>query len=232
MLTLRPSNQRGHFDHGWLNTYHTFSFGHYRDPQWMGFRSLRVINEDFIAPGMGFGEHPHDNMEIISYIAGGQMAHRDTLGNTRTISPGEVQRMSAGTGLEHSEFNPSSTQPTHLIQIWLKPSTRGTVPGYDQRKFPISEQRNIMHLLISPDGADGSLTIGQDARLYAAKVDKGFAYTLPLNPGRHAWVQVVKGSLTINGQPLGAGDGAGVSDERNITIDAQDESEFLVFDLA
>lgn len=232
MITLRPSAQRGHFDFGWLDTYHTFSFGHYRDYNWMGFRSLRVINEDYIAPGMGFGEHPHENMEIISYIAGGEMAHKDTLGNIETITRGEVQRMSAGSGIEHSEFNPSKSEKTHLIQIWLRPSVRDVTPGYEQRKFPIDQKKNQLHLLVSQDGRDGSLTMGQDASLYAAKVDAGFEETYALAKARHAWVQVIKGSLTINGQTLSAGDGAGISDETGLSIIATQESEFLLFDLA
>jgi quercetin 2,3-dioxygenase len=232
VITLRPSHERGHADFGWLDTRHTFSFGHYRDSSWMGFRSLRVINEDYIAPGMGFGQHPHDNMEIISYIASGTLAHKDTMGNTESLSRGEVQRMSAGTGLEHSEFNPSPSEKTHLIQIWLRPSTRGTTPGYEQRKFPIHEKRNALHLVVSQDGRDGSLTMGQDASLFAGVVDAGFTHTHALAKGRHAWVQVISGGFTVNGQPLSAGDGAGLSDEDAVALVATAPGELLLFDLA
>lgn len=232
-LVLRRSAARGHFNHGWLDTRHTFSFGQYQDAAWMGFRALRVINEDRIAPGQGFGEHPHDNMEIISYIpaGGGSLAHRDTLGTVQSLGPGEVQRMSAGSGLEHSEFNPSATQATHLIQIWLKPSVRNAAPTYDQRKFPIHEERNTLHLLVSPDARSGSMVIQQDALLSAASVDAGWSRDVAIAPGRHAWLQVVSGELALNSVALAAGDGVAVSNTQRLSLHAKAAAEFLLFDL-
>lgn len=237
MLTLRKSSDRGHFDFGWLDTKHTFSFGHYVDRNWMGFRSLRVINEDLIAPGKGFGEHPHDNMEIISYMAAGSLAHRDTLGSVQSISPGEVQRMSAGTGLEHSEFNPSATEPAHLLQIWIKPAQRGVRPGYDQKKFPIAEEPNRLHELVSPDGRNGSLIINQDARLFASKLTKGTSIPYDFGAGRYGWVQVIKGTVQVRDggtlqATLGPGDAAGLSDQSHVDLKASEEAELLFFDLA
>jgi len=231
MITTRKSSHRGHFDLGWLDTRHTFSFGHYVDRQHMGFRSLRVINEDLIAPGNGFGQHPHDNMEIISYMAAGRLAHKDTLGTVQTISPGEVQFMSAGTGLEHSEFNPSQTEPAHLLQIWIKPAARNAKPAYGQKKFPIHDERDRLHLVVSPDGKDGSLKIGQDARLYAGVLSKGISAHIDLAPDRHAWVQVVKGSVKVAGETLAAGDGASISKESAIDLAAIEDCEVLIFDL-
>ena len=232
MITYRPSHERGHFDFGWLDTFHTFSFGHYRNPEWMGFRSLRVINEDVVAPGGGFPTHPHENMEIITYVLSGTLAHKDSTGGVATISPGEVQRMTAGSGIEHSEFNGSKTEPVHLLQIWLRPAAKGDRPGYEQRLFPFEGRRDRLQLLISPDGAEGSLTIGQDARLYGGVFKAGASVTLPLAKGRHAWVQVARGAVTVNGQTLGAGDGAGLTDEDAVMLRATEESEVLVFDLA
>lgn len=232
MITLRPSQQRGHFDFGWLDTYHTFSFGHYRDPEWMGFRSLRVINEDVVAPGGGFPEHPHENMEIITYVLSGKLAHKDSTGGVATISPGEVQRMTAGAGIEHSEFNASKTEPVHLLQIWLRPAAKGAKPGYVQQLFPMEGRRDRLQLLLSPDGADGSLTLGQDARLYGSVLSAGASVTLPLAAGRHAWVQVASGEIELNGHALKAGDGAGLSEEDRVAILATSEAEVLVFDLA
>ncbi len=245
MITLRPSNQRGSFDYGWLNTKHSFSFGRYFDPAHMGFRSLRVINDDVVAPGQGFGEHPHDNMEIVSYVISGALAHKDSMGNVEVLRPGEVQRMSAGTGLEHSEFNPSNTEPVHFIQIWIKPAERGRSPGYEQRAFNDDSRRNRLGLIVSPDGAGGSVKIGQDVRIYTTRLDPGASVELALQPDRHAWVQVVKGRGQLapaastgtdsTATPLGAGDGAAVSGERTIRLTAAagstDPLEALVFDL-
>ena len=231
MLTIRKSKDRGHFNHGWLNTYHTFSFGRYVDRNHMGFRALRVINEDIVAPATGFGEHPHDNMEILTYVLSGTLTHGDSLGHSEPLRHGELQRMSAGTGIEHSEVNASKTDPVHLLQIWLLPARDNTAPAYGQAKFPIVEQPNRLHLLASPDGANGSLTIGQDVRLYSGIFDKGASVSVELKPGRHAWVQIAHGSVTINGQTLTAGDGAAISNETALTIAANEKSELLVFDL-
>lgn len=232
MITLRKSSERGHFDFGWLKTHHTFSFGEYRDPHWMGFRSLRVINDDVVAPGAGFPSHPHENMEIITYVLSGQLAHKDSTGGGATISPGEVQRMTAGRGIFHSEFNASRTDPVHLLQIWLRPAERGSQPGYEQKLFPLDGRRDRLQLLISPDGADGSLTIRQDARLYGSILSAGASVRHAITPGRHAWIQVARGSLCLNGVSLAEGDGAALSDETALEITSETESELLVFDLA
>lgn len=237
MFTLRPSSARGHANHGWLNTKHSFSFGHYYDPQHMGFRALRVINEDIVAPGQGFGEHPHDNMEIVSYVLSGALAHKDSLGSVKTLSPGEVQRMSAGTGIEHSEFNASSTEPAHFLQIWLKPAARNAAPGYEQKAFRVREEPNRLHLLASPDAADGSVHIGQDVRLYAASLSAGASVHLALAPGRHAWIQVARGRAHLNDINLSQGDGVAISDETALTLTGVasgpggEQTEILLFDL-
>jgi redox-sensitive bicupin YhaK (pirin superfamily) len=191
MIRVRRASERGHFDHGWLDTFHTFSFARYYDPGHMGFRSLRVINEDRVAPGRGFGTHPHEDMEIVTYVLSGALAHRDSLGTGSTIRPGELQRMTAGTGITHSEFNPSDAEPVHLYQIWLLPEREGLEPSYEQRAFPEDERRNRLRLVASPDGQDGSLSIRQDARLYLATLDGGREASHELAPGRHAWVQVL-----------------------------------------
>ena len=231
MITIRKSKDRGHFNHGWLNTYHTFSFGRYVDRNHMGFRALRVINEDIVAPATGFGEHPHDNMEILTYVLSGTLTHGDSLGHSEPLRHGELQRMSAGTGIEHSEKNNSKTEPVHLLQIWLLPAKQDTEPTYGQAKFPIVEQPNRLHLLASPDGANGSLTVGQDVRLSSGILDKGASVNVELKPGRHAWIQIAHGSVTINGQTLAAGDGAAISNEAALVIAANEKSELLVFDL-
>lgn len=232
MVTVRPGNQRGHFNHGWLNTYHTFSFSGYRDPRHMGFRSLRVMNEDFVAPGQGFGTHPHDNMEIVTYVLEGALEHRDSMGNGEVLRPGEFQRMSAGTGITHSEFNPSATEPVHLYQIWLFPDRRGITPSYEQKRFAEEERHNRLRLVASPDAADGSLLIHQDARILLGSLDANSEVTHTLGNNRHAWVQVLRGNAEVNGQKLTAGDGAALSDEANVTLKAQTDAEVMLFDLS
>ena len=241
MLTLRPAHERGSFDFGWLRTSHTFSFGDYRDAKHMGFRALRVINDDVVAPGQGFGEHPHQDMEIITVVLSGSLAHRDSIGrggdgrggNIETISPGEVQRMSAGRGIFHSEFNASKTEPVHLLQIWIRPSERGIEPGYAQKRFDPAQQRDRLALVVSPDGRDGSLSIHQDASLYLGDVSAGASVSHELGAGRHAWVHVATGSAVVNGQEMKAGDGLAVSDEQAVTIQGRgDGAKMLVFDLA
>jgi quercetin 2,3-dioxygenase len=234
MITLRRAEERGHADHGWLDTRHTFSFADYHDPEHMGFSDLRVINEDRVKPGMGFGQHGHRDMEIISYVLEGELRHQDSLGNGSTIRPGEVQRMSAGTGVQHSESNPSRDRPVHFLQIWILPSERGIEPGYEQKSFPEAERRGRLRLVASPDGRDGSLTIHQDARLSLALLAPGDKVRQELAKGRSAWVQVARGELTLDGQRLRAGDGAAVTGESALEIVGQGDrpAEVLVFDLA
>ena len=233
MITLRPAAERGHFDHGWLDTYHSFSFADYWDPKHMGFRSLRVINEDKVAPRQGFGTHPHRDMEIITYVFEGALAHKDSMGTGSVIRPGEVQRMSAGTGVLHSEFNNSPTELVHLLQIWILPGRRGLPPSYEQKNFSVEEKLNRFRLIASPAGEEGSVTIHQDAKLSAAVIEKGNTVTYELGNGRYAWLQVARGEVTVNGKPLTQGDGAAIEDEVSIIVvgDA-DESEVLLFDLA
>jgi hypothetical protein len=232
MITVRKAGERGHFDHGWLDTHHTFSFGDYHDPCHMGFRSLRVINEDWVQPGQGFPTHGHRDMEIVTYVLDGALAHRDSLGTGSTIAPGEVQRMSAGTGITHSEYNGSSSESVHLLQIWLLPERPGLSPGYEQRAFTESERRGVLRLVGSRDGSDGSVTIHQDVRLYASLLDAGQSVEHALRPGRHAWVQVARGTVTLDDQPLAAGDGAAVSGATSLRITGRSAAEVLVFDLA
>jgi len=232
MIAIRRAEDRGHFDHGWLDTNHTFSFGDYHDRAHMAFRSLRVLNEDRVAPGRGFGEHGHRDMEIITYVLEGALEHRDGLGNGSSIRPGELQRMSAGTGIMHAEANPSATEPVHLLQIWIVPDRRGLPPGYEQRVFDMEEARGRFRLVASPDGRDGSLTVHQDVRLSLATLDAGESVRHELAPGRHAWVQVTRGGVELNGEALTAGDGAAVSDETSLTIAASRPAEVLLFDLA
>ena len=231
MITVRKSAERGHANHGWLDTYHTFSFAGYFDPGHMQFRALRVINEDRIAGGRGFDTHPHENMEIVTYIIEGALEHRDSMGNGSVIRPGELQRMSAGTGITHSEFNPSD-QETHLLQIWIIPDTNGLSPGYEQRSFPELEDAGTITLLASPDGRDGSLVIHQDVEMLGGRIDDGHSIDYPVAEGRHVWLQVVKGSLAVNGIPLTGGDGAAVSDEPLIRLEAGGPAEYLLFNLA
>jgi redox-sensitive bicupin YhaK (pirin superfamily) len=232
MIRIRRAGERGHFDHGWLDTYHTFSFARYYDPRHMGFRALRVINDDKIAPGRGFGTHGHEDMEIVTYVLDGALAHRDSLGTGSTIRPGELQRMTAGTGITHSEFNPSDAAPVHLYQIWLLPEREGLEPSYEQKAFPAEERRNRLRLVASPDGRDGSLSIRQDARLFLATLDGGGDVLHELSPGRHAWLQVLRGGVSLNGQALAAGDGAAASEESELAIRGDGSSEVLLFDLA
>ncbi len=231
MVRVRRGMERGHFDHGWLNTYHTFSFAGYQDRAQMGFRSLRVMNEDWIAPGRGFGAHPHENMEIVTYVLSGELAHKDSLGTGSTIRPGELQRMTAGTGIVHSEFNPSMREPVHLYQIWMYPERAGLEPSYEQKAFPEEERRGRLRLVASPDGRDGSLSIRQDARLYLALMEGGEEISHELGPGRYAWVQVLRGEVALGELALSAGDGAAIAEEPGLRIQAGGQAEVLVFDL-
>ena len=231
MITVRRSQDRGHYDHGWLDTRHTFPFAEYHDPRHMGFRVLRVINEDRVRPGQGFGTHPHRDMEIVSYVLSGALEHRDSMGNGSTIRPGEVQRMSAGTGVLHSEFNPSASEPVHFLQIWILPERPGLAPGYEQKRFPEEEKRGRLRLLASPDGRDGSVTIHQDARILAASLEAGEEVRHALAPGRHAWVQVTRGEVELAGERLAAGDGASLSGEAAATVRGRSTAEVLLFDL-
>ena len=232
MITLRLSHERGHANHGWLDTYHTFSFADYHDPRQMGFRDLRVINEDRVEPGAGFGAHSHRDMEILTYVLEGALEHRDSMGSGSVIRPGEVQRMSAGTGISHSEHNHSKAESVHFLQIWIVPERLGLRPGYEQRSFPLEEKRNTLRLIAARNGRDGAVTVHQDADLFAALLGRGERVAHRLNPGRHAWVQVARGGVTLNDIPLHEGDGAAVSDEAGLGILANEASEILLFDLA
>ena len=234
MITIRHAGERGHFDHGWLDTHHTFSFADYHDERHMGFSDLRVINDDVVQAGQGFGTHPHRDMEIVTYVLEGELLHRDSMGNGSVIRPGEVQRMTAGTGVRHSEQNASREKPVHLLQIWILPGQRGLTPGYEQTAFPESERRGRLRLVASPDAAEGSVTIHQDARMYATLLARGEEGRHLLAPGRRAWVHVARGELTLNGQPLGGGDGAAIEREEEIVLAGRgaEPAEALVFDLA
>ena len=232
MITIRKASERGHTDFRWLDSWHTFSFGDYMDYDHVGFHSLRVINDDRVAPGGGFPTHPHRDMEIITYMVSGALEHKDSLGTGSVIRPGEVQRMSAGTGIRHSEFNPSPTEPAHLLQIWLTPERRGLTPGYEQKAFPEAERRNRWRLVASRDGRDGSVSFHTDAGLYVAALGPGQKVTHTLAPGRAAWVQVATGSVTLNGKKLTAGDGAAVENETALELVGVEEGETLLFDLA
>lgn len=238
MITIRKSDERGHFDHGWLDTFHSFSFADYHDDAHMGFRSLRVINEDRIAPKSEFGTHGHRDMEIITYLLSGALAHKDSLGTGSTIRPGEVQRMSAGTGVMHSERNPGDSEPAHLLQIWILPDRRGHEPSYEQKRFPDAERRGRLRLVASPDGADGSVSIHQDARLYSTLLQPGESVQHALGAGRGAWVQVASGAVTLEGGAAGgkpvrlsAGDGAALEQESGVSLTAITPAEVLLFDL-
>lgn len=231
MITVRKSHQRGHVNHGWLDSYHTFSFGSYYDPAHMGISVLRVINEDRVAPGGGFPTHGHQDMEIISYVLGGALQHKDSLGNTSVIRPGDVQRMSAGTGVMHSEFNASDQEPVHFLQIWIRPNTEGVTPSYEQTFYGDEEKRGRLRLVASPDGAAGSVTIHQDARLYSALVDGDEVVTHSAQPERRYYAHIARGAATINGESLEAGDGIALSDESAIRISGGREAEVLLFEL-
>jgi len=232
MLTIRRSSDRGHADHGWLNTYHSFSFATYYDPDHMGFHSLRVINEDRVVGGAGFPTHPHANMEIISYVVSGALAHRDSMGNVETIGPGEIQAMTAGTGITHSEFNPSGNEPAHFLQIWLQPARNNLSPTYAQSIYDREQKLNKLKLVVSADGQDDSLSINQDVSLYASVLEGGSSVEHSFAPGRAGWLQVISGEVEVNGEMLNPGDGLAIEDEQTITIIAQSESEFLLFDVA
>lgn len=231
MMTIRKATDRGHANHGWLDSHHTFSFADYYDPDHMGFRALRVINDDRVKGGMGFGAHPHRDMEIISYVLEGGLAHKDSTGTDGVIRPGDVQRMSAGSGVVHSEFNASNTDTVHFLQIWLLPEKRGIKPGYEQKTFGDADKRGKLRLVASRDAADGSLTIHTDAKVYAGLFDKGESGKLELAPGRHAWLHVARGKVKINGTELGEGDGAALTDERTIAIEGVADAEVIAFDL-
>ena len=231
MIRKRPATERGHFDHGWLDTCHTFSFGEYFDSAHASFRSLRVMNEDRVAPGQGFGMHGHRDMEIITLVLSGALEHRDSLGNGEVLRPGELQRMTAGTGIRHSEFNPSATEPVHLYQIWITPEQPGLTPSYEQRAFDDFCHRGFFQLVASPDGSDGSLKVHQDVRLWRAQLDPGRELTYEPGPQRFAWLQVMTGQVELNGVPMSAGDGAAITDEAKLVIRGSISSEMLLFDM-
>ncbi|HAA32916.1 MAG TPA: quercetin 2,3-dioxygenase [Cyanobacteria bacterium UBA8553] len=232
MITVRKAQDRGHANHGWLDSNHTFSFANYYDPKHMGFRALRVINEDRVSPGMGFGTHGHRDMEIITYVLEGAIEHKDSIGTGSVIQPGEVQRMSAGTGIMHSEFNHSKTEPVHLLQIWLLPEKEGLPPSYEQQNFSPAKTPGQLHLVAARGGRENALTVHQDVDLYAAVLKKGDRISHSFKPQRHAWVQVARGTITLNGLPLDTSDGAAISNETDIVIEATTDAEILLFDLA
>jgi redox-sensitive bicupin YhaK (pirin superfamily) len=232
MIEIRHANERGSANLGWLDSRHTFSFGDYHDPRFMGFGPLRVINEDRVRQGRGFDTHGHRDMEIVSYVLEGALEHKDSIGTGSVIHPGDVQRMSAGTGVRHSEFNPSPNEPVHFLQIWLLPDRQGITPSYEQKNFTDDDKRGRLRLVASPDGRDGSVKIHQDAAIYASLLDDDEQVTHTLRPGRKGWVQVARGAVEVNGEVLGAGDGAAIADETSLVITARsDDAEFLLFDL-
>jgi redox-sensitive bicupin YhaK (pirin superfamily) len=230
MKTIRRAGDRGHVNHGWLDTYHTFSFASYYDPEQMGFRSLRVINDDTVAGGGGFGAHPHRDMEIITYVLKGALAHEDSMGNGRVIGPGEFQYMAAGTGVRHSEFNHSPSEPVHLLQIWIVPDEKGVKPRYAEKSMGAAESGRL-HLVASKTGRDGSMAVHQDADLYFARLSSGEATVHSLAPGRHAWVHVAEGGVTVNGEKLGAGDAVAISEEQEVQLTGVGPAQVLLFDL-
>jgi len=232
MIRIRPANERGGGNHGWLNTKHTFSFSNYWDPKWIGFRSLRVINEDRVAPNTGFPTHPHRDMEIITYVLEGKLEHKDSLGTGSTILPGDGQRMSAGTGIRHSEFNPSTTEAVHFLQIWIQPEGAALAPSYEQRSFLQAEKQGRLRLIASRDAEDGSVKINQDSRLYVPLLKPKEEVAHEFAAGRYGWLQVARGAVTLNGKQLNQGDGAAITDEPKITIKGTDDAEVLLFDLA
>ncbi|HYM19876.1 MAG TPA: pirin family protein [Candidatus Kapabacteria bacterium] len=230
MITIRKANERGHVNWGWLDTHHTFSFADYHDDSWVHFRTLRVMNEDKIASGQGFGMHPHRDMEIITYVLGGAVEHEDSMGNKGVIAAGDVQRMTAGTGVFHSEFNPFDKE-LYLYQIWIFPNVKNLTPSYEQKRFEDADKKNRLRLVASSDGADGSVTINQDAKVFASMLDKGENLNYDLSSGRGAWLQVISGSLSIGGNELSKGDGAAITDETKLSVTANENSHFLLFDL-
>ena len=232
MIAIRKAEDRGHADHGWLKSHHTFSFADFRDPDHKKFRGLRVINEDLVAPGRGFGTHAHDNMEIISYVMAGALEHKDSMGNGEVLRPGEFQRISAGSGITHSEFNPSSTEPAHFYQIWLIPDQRDLEPSYEQREFKDSEKHNQLRLVASPNGAQDSIKIHADAKVYLSKLGKGNEVKSQLEEGRFGWLQVISGNVSVNGNSLSQSDGVAISDETDLSIFANEDAEIMFFDLA
>ena len=231
MITVRRAHERGHAQHGWLDSFHTFSFASYHDPAHMGFRDLRVINEDRVAPGRGFGAHPHRDMEILTWVLSGALRHQDSLGSGSVIRPGDLQRMSAGTGVTHSEMNASQTEPVHLLQIWILPEREGIEPSYEEKHFPAAERRGALRLVASGDGREGSVRVHQDVALYAALLGGGERAEHRLRPGRHAWLQLARGRCALNGLALEAGDGAAVSGEAALALSAERDAELLLFDL-
>ncbi|QJR16117.1 pirin family protein [Usitatibacter palustris] len=232
-MDIRRANERGHADHGWLNSFHSFSFADYYDPAHMGFGSLRVINEDRVQPGKGFGTHGHRDMEIVSYVLEGALAHKDSMGNGSVIRPGDVQRMTAGTGVQHSEFNASDKEPVHFLQIWIEPSARGVKPGYEEKHFDAASKRGALRLIASNDGREGSVLIHQDASLYATILDGADTVEHKVAAGRRAYVHVIRGDVTVNGQPLSAGDAAKLGgNDTTVRLDNARQAEVLVFDLA
>ena len=231
MITVRKSNERGHANHGWLDTKHTFSFSSYYDPRFMGFRELRVINEDKVEPDTGFGTHGHNDMEIISYVVEGQLAHKDSTGGEEVLKAGEFQRMTAGTGIRHSEFNPSGEDKVHFLQIWINPSERGLTPGYEQKPFSREEKLNKLKLVVSPNAHGDSLKINQEVSLYSSVLEKGVKVEHSFGTERHGWIQVISGEIEVNGFVASEGDGVSISSEEKIEISSNAESEFLLFDL-
>ncbi|MBU2641369.1 MAG: pirin family protein [Gammaproteobacteria bacterium] len=232
MTRLRPSNERGHARQGWLDSYHTFSFGHYYDPEHLGFSNLRVINDDTVVPGAGFGTHGHQDMEIISYVLDGALEHKDSMGNGSVMRPGDVQRMSAGTGVQHSEYNHSKTEPVHFLQIWLEPNRFGVEPGYEEKHFSPEERRGHLVLLVSPDGRDGSLSAHQDGLLYGTLLEAGEAVEHALSAGRRAYVHVARGRVAVNGQSMDTGDGVALDDVTQVRLEGLGHAEVLLFDLS
>ncbi|MBW9261554.1 MAG: pirin family protein [Candidatus Thiodiazotropha sp. (ex. Lucinisca nassula)] len=231
MLTVRKANERGHADHGWLNSHHTFSFGSYYDAEHMGISNLRVINDDTVSPGEGFPTHGHSDMEIVSYVLEGALEHKDSMGNGSVIYPGDVQRMSAGTGVRHSEYNPSSEEQVHFLQIWLAPNKVGVEPGYDQQHFPLEERVGKLVLFVSPDGRDGSIATHQDALLYGTVLKAGDTLSHQFEQGRHAYVHLARGKAMVNGQALTAGDGLAMSGEQEVNFEGIEPAEILLFDM-
>ena len=232
MITIRRSNERGHADHGWLNSYHTFSFANYRDPQHMGFRSLRVMNEDRVAAGQGFGTHAHRDMEIVTYVLDGELQHKDSMGNGEVLRPGEFQRITAGTGITHSEFNPSADKPTHFYQIWLLPERNGIDPSYEQKRFDAAGRKERLQLVASRNGTHGSLRIHQDAKVYLADLTADSELSYPIPTSRHVWLQVLRGSVSVNGESLRTSDAIAASNEDLLVLRTDDHAELMLFDLA